>query len=79
MRHLGVDLQRAGFIPVPKVKAENIIRYISPGDLPVKTFILTFNYNLVSHQREKKITMYDIAMGYRDKLSPVPGLILLSK
>lgn len=79
MHHLCVDRQRAGFIPVPKVKAENIIRYISLGDLPVKTFILTFNYNLVSRQREKKITMYDIAMGYRDKLSPVPRLILLSK
>ena len=79
MYHLNVDQQRAGFIPVPQVKAENIIKHISQGDLPVKTFILTFNYNLVSHRREKKITVDDIAMGYRDKLSLISSLILLGK
>lgn len=66
MRLLNVDLEREeGFIRVPKVKAENIIKHISQEDLAVKTFILTFNYNLASHHREKKITMYDIAMGQR--------------
>ena len=53
MYHLNVDQQRAGFIPVPQVKAENIIKHISQGDLPVKTFILTFNYYLVSHHRDE--------------------------
>lgn len=58
---------------------QKILSNISLGDLPVKTFILAFNYNLVSHHREKKFTVDDIAMGYRDKLSLISSLMLQRK
>lgn len=46
-------IYRVAFLPVPKVIAENTIRHITLENLPVKTFILTFSYNLVSHHREE--------------------------
>lgn len=46
------------------------------GNLPVKTFILTCNYNLASHHQEEKFTMHDIAMGYRDKLSLISTFVI---
>lgn len=36
-----------------KKSKEEILSNISLGDLPVKTFILTFNYYLASHHREE--------------------------
>lgn len=47
----------------------NITVHICRGDLPVKTFILTLNYNLISHYRHKKFTAHHIAAGHGHKLS----------
>lgn len=71
MCHLNVALSRAGTIPIPDGKRgrKNITVHICRGDLPVKTFILTLNYNLISHYRHKKFTAHHIAAGHGHKLS----------
>lgn len=48
---------------------KNITVHICRGDLPVKTFILTLNYNLISHYRRKKFAAHHIAAGHGHKLS----------
>lgn len=47
----------------------NIAVHICRGDLPVKTFILTLNYNLISHYRHKEFAAPHIAAGHGHKLS----------
>lgn len=70
MCHLNVALTTAGTIPIPDSKSVytyiNITMHICRADLPVKTFILILNYNLISHYRDKEFVAHHVAAGYRD-------------